>query len=183
MTLTKVVFSGFGGQGIMMMGYALANAVMKDGHEITLLPAYGAEVRGGSANCTIAISDDEIASPVASAPEFIVVMSTPAFLRFQNHIKSGGTLILNSSLIEGETIREDIKVIPVPAGKWALELGDLRVANFVMLGAFARLTGLVTLKSLEESLVSLFPARKAKLLELNQRALRFGYQTIEKEEK
>lgn len=179
--LSKVIFAGFGGQGVMMMGYALAYAALEEGRKVTFLPSYGVEVRGGSANCTVAVSDDEIASPVASAPEFVVVMNTPALVRFQNQVLSGGALFLNSSLTEEKPIRGDIEIIPVPASKWAEEVGDIRAANFVMLGALSRRAGLVGLKSLENVLKTLFPARKSKLIELNRKSLRKGYEEIVKE--
>src|SRR4030042_6022522 len=98
--LVKAVIAGFGGQGILSMGLNLAQAAMLEGKYVTYLPSYGAEVRGGTASCTVAISDEEIASPVASSPEFVVVMNLPSLVRFQNHIQSGGVLFVNSSLVE-----------------------------------------------------------------------------------
>ena len=101
--LIKTVFSGFGGQGVIMMGYLLAMAGMYEEKNVTCLPSYGAEVRGGTANCTVVISTEEIASPVASEPEFAVLMNNPALLLYQNQVQSGGTIFLNSSMIESKT--------------------------------------------------------------------------------
>ncbi len=103
--LVKTIISGFGGQGVLSIGLSLAQAAMLEGKHVTYLPSYGAEVRGGTANCTVAISDEEIASPVASAPEFVVVMNQPSLMRFQNQIQSGGVLFLNSSLVQAEISR------------------------------------------------------------------------------
>ena len=105
--LIKTVFAGFGGQGVLSMGLSLAQAAMREGRNVTYLPSYGAEVRGGTANCTVAISDEEIASPVASSPEFVVAMNQPSMLRFQHQLQSGGMFFLNSSLIDAEVTRDD----------------------------------------------------------------------------
>src|SRR5512135_1686697 len=117
--LIKTIFAGFGGQGVLSMGLNLTQAAMRDGKFVTYLPSYGAEVRGGTANCTVSVSDEEIASPVASAPEFIVAMNQPSVVRFQNQIQSGGLFFLNSSLIEIEPSRGDIEVVKVPASEVA----------------------------------------------------------------
>src|SRR5512136_1824699 len=98
--LIKTVFAGFGGQGVLSMGLGLAQAAMVEGKHVTYLPSYGVEVRGGTANCTVVISDEEIASPVASAPEFVIAMNQPSLVRFQNQVQSGGILFFNSSLIK-----------------------------------------------------------------------------------
>ena len=108
--LIKTIFAGFGGQGVLSMGLSLAQAAMREGKHVTYLPAYGAEVRGGTANCTVAISDEEIASPVASSPEFVVAMNQPSMVRFQHRLQSGGMLLLNSSLIDAQVMRGDIEV-------------------------------------------------------------------------
>jgi 2-oxoglutarate ferredoxin oxidoreductase subunit gamma len=103
---TKTIFAGFGGQGVLMMGYVLALAAMRDGKHVTYLPSYGAEVRGGTANCTVVVSDEEIASPVASSPDFAVVMNKPSLLKYQGLMKSGGLIIMNSSLIDMQPARD-----------------------------------------------------------------------------
>ena len=107
--LIKTIFSGFGGQGIMSTGQTLAKAAMLENKHVTYLPSYGAEVRGGTANCTVTISDDEIASPIASQPDFIVALNQPSFFRFQNLLPSGGFMLFNSSLVEASSAREILK--------------------------------------------------------------------------
>src|SRR4030042_662205 len=132
--LIKTIIAGFGGQGVMSMGLNLAQAALLEAKNVTYLPSYGAEVRGGTANCTVAISDDEIASPVASSPEFVIAMNQPSAVRFQNMIQSGGLFFINSSLVDPNLSRGDIDIIEVPANSTAEKLGNPRGANLVMLG-------------------------------------------------
>jgi 2-oxoglutarate ferredoxin oxidoreductase subunit gamma len=172
--LIKTLFAGFGGQGVMSMGLSLAEAAMLEGKNVTYLPAYGAEVRGGTANCTVVVSDDEIASPVASSPEFVVAMNQPSAVKFQHHIQSGGLFFLNSSLVEADIIRGDIEIVRVAANKIAEDLGSPKSANMVMLGAFIKKSGLVEMKSVMESLKRILSTKK-KLIEINEKALSAGY--------
>ena len=173
--LTKTIFAGFGGQGVLSMGLSLAQAAMQEGKFVTYLPSYGAEVRGGTANCTVAVSDEEIASPVASSPEFVVAMNQPSLVRFQNQLQSGGVLFANSSLVGADAItRGDIDVVNVPANGIAEDLGSPRSANMVMLGAFAGKSNIVALASIVEELSNTFKNRR-KLVAINEQALAAGY--------
>jgi len=172
--LIKMVIAGFGGQGVLSMGLNIAEAAMLEGKTVTYLPAYGAEVRGGTANCTVAISDDEIASPVASSPEFVIAMNQPSAVKFQHHIQSGGLFFLNSSLVEAEIIRGDIEIVRVPANKMAEDLGSPKAANMVMLGAFTKKSGVIKLSNVTEALKHILSAKK-KLIEVNEKALQAGY--------
>ena len=158
----------------MSMGLNLAQAAMLEGKDVTYLPSYGAEVRGGTANCTIVISDEEIASPVASSPEFVIAMNQPSVVRFQNQIQSGGLFFINSSLVELEILRGDINILKVPANKVAEDLGSPKSANMVMLGAFTRKCNLVSLDSVMAALKPTL-GKKQKLLELNEKAVKAGY--------
>jgi len=172
--LIKTVFAGFGGQGVLSMGLNVAQAAMMEGKNVTYLPSYGVEVRGGTANCTVAISDEEIASPVASAPEFVVAMNKPSVVRFQNEIQSGGVLFINSTFIEGEISRGDIEVIMVPAGDIAERLGSPKSANMVMLGAFIKKSNLVSISTVFEELKNTLK-NKESLIDINEKALTAGY--------
>lgn len=172
--LIKTVFAGFGGQGVLSMGLNLAQAALLEGKNVTYLPSYGAEVRGGTANCTVAVSDEEIASPVASSPEFIIAMNQPSMVRFQNQIQSGGVLFVNSSLIETEISRGDVDIIKVPANSIAEQLGSPRSANMVMLGAFTKKSNIVSISSVIEGLKSALK-KKQKLIAVNTEALMAGY--------
>ncbi|MFC1956205.1 2-oxoacid:acceptor oxidoreductase family protein [Chloroflexota bacterium] len=172
--LIKTTFAGFGGQGVLSMGPILAQAAMREDKNVTYLPSYGAEVRGGTANCTVAISDEEIASPVASSPEFIVAMNQPSMVRFQHQLQSGGVFFLNSSLIDAEVMRDDIEVVKLPVNTIAEQLGNPRSANMVMLGAFIKRSNLVKLDTLFEVLKESF-SKKVKLVAVNNEALLAGY--------
>ena len=175
--LVKTVFAGFGGQGVLSMGLNFAQAGMMEGKNVTYLPAYGAEVRGGTANCTVALSDEEIASPVASSPDFVVAMNQPSMIRFQNKVQSGGVLFVNSSLVEAEVSRGDIDVVNIPANKIAEELGNIRTANMVMLGAFIKKTNMVALSSVVAGLMDALKG-KQKLVAINEKALQTGYDIL-----
>jgi 2-oxoglutarate ferredoxin oxidoreductase subunit gamma len=171
----KMIFAGFGGQGVLSMGLNLAQAAMREGKFVTYLPAYGAEVRGGTANCTVAVSDEEIASPVASSPTFIVAMNQPSMVKFQNKIQSGGIFFLNSSLIKAPVNRGDIEIVNVPANEMAEKMENPRSANMIMLGAFVKKSNLVHLQSLIEGLNVALKGNK-KLVAINQKALTAGYE-------
>ena len=172
--LIKTIFAGFGGQGVLSMGLNLAQAAMLEDKNVTYLPSYGAEVRGGTANCTVAISNEEIASPVASSPEFVVAMNRPSMIRFQNQLQSGGVLFINSSLVEAEIPRGDITVVNVPASDIAEEMGSPKSANMVMLGAFIKKSNLVSLTSIVQGLKNTL-GKKQKQMAINEKALQAGY--------
>ena len=172
--LIKTIFAGFGGQGVLSMGLSLAQAAMKEGKHVTYLPSYGAEMRGGTANCTVAISDEEIASPVASSPESVVAMNQPSMVRFQHQLQSGGVFFLNSSLINAEVTRGDIEVLRLPVNTIAEQIGSSRSANMVMLGAFIKKSSLVKPDTLFEVLKETF-GEKGKLVAINKEALLAGY--------
>jgi len=159
------------------MGLSLAQAAMVEGKYVTYLPSYGVEVRGGTANCTVAISDEEIASPVASAPEFVVAMNQPSLIRFQNQVQSGGVLFFNSSLIKAEVSRGDIELVGIPASRIAEGLGSPRSANMVMMGAFIKKSNLVSMATLIEGLKGTLK-NKTKLIAVNRKALMAGYDLL-----
>lgn len=177
--LIKTIFSGFGGQGVLSTGQTLAKAAMLEGRHVTYLPSYGAEVRGGTANCTVTISDDEIASPIASEPEFVVALNQPSFFRFQNLLPSGGFLLFNSSLVEASTARGDIETLGIPITELATDLGNVRVANMIMLGAFIRISSLISFEKLLKNLPEILGAGKARLLKINTKAFETGFNYLE----
>lgn len=172
--LIKTVFAGFGGQGVLSMGLNLTQAAMQEGRFVTYLPAYGAEVRGGTANCTVSISDEEISSPVASSPNFVVALNQPSMLRFQNTIQSGGIMFLNSTLIAMPPNRADIDVVSIPANAVAENIGSIKSANMVILGAFIKRSNLVKLQSLIDGLIVALKGNQ-KLISINKEALNAGY--------
>jgi 2-oxoglutarate ferredoxin oxidoreductase subunit gamma len=179
--LIKTIFAGFGGQGVLSIGRNLAEAGMREGKYVTYLPSYGVEVRGGTANCTVAISDEQIASPVASSPEYVVVMNQPSLVKFQNQLESGGLIFVNSSVATTEVSRGDIDVVSVPATAIAEKMGSPKAANMVMLGAFIKKTKLVGISTISATLGD-SSARKAKSGDIkksgdiNKKALMAGYE-------
>jgi 2-oxoglutarate ferredoxin oxidoreductase subunit gamma len=177
--LIKTIFSGFGGQGVIMMGYLLATGGMVEGKNVTCLPSYGAEVRGGTANCTVVLSTEEIASPVASEPEFAVLMNNPSLFRFQNQVQSGGTIFLNSSMIESRPIRGDLEIFEIPVNDLAKQLKTNKVTNMIMLGAFIKKSGLVSLETMNHVLKDTFGSRNPAILKSNKSALLLGYKYLE----
>jgi len=170
----KTIFSGFGGQGVLMMGYVLATSGMHEDKHVTYLPSYGAEVRGGTANCTVTVSDEPIASPVASFPDLAVLMNTPSLIRFEGGVKSGGTVFLNSDLVDVRPKRRDIEVVSIPVNSIAGRLGNTRGANMVMIGALVQQTGLVSLKSVIKSVKSIFQKKGSKVHKMNTLAIKEG---------
>jgi 2-oxoglutarate ferredoxin oxidoreductase subunit gamma len=176
--LTKTIFAGFGGQGVLMMGYSLAHTAMNQGFQVTFLPSYGAEVRGGTANCTVAVSDEEIASPIASEPDYLVVMNNPSLYTFQNRIAAGGIFFLNSSIIQVRPSRKDIEMYEIPAGEIATGLGNPRVQNVVMMGAYIRKTGLVSPDGYLKSLKQIMGEKKKSVLDVNRKAFTAGYELL-----
>jgi 2-oxoglutarate ferredoxin oxidoreductase subunit gamma len=176
--LIRTIFSGFGGQGVLSMGYTIANAAMLEGRHVTYLPSYGVEVRGGTANCTVVVSDEEIASPVASEPEFVVVMNQPSFVRFQSVLPSGGLVCANSSMIDTSSARGDIEVVAIPTSEIAEQLGTVKVANMVMLGALIGVSNIVSFDFLMKHLSEVLGEGKANMMKLNRSALERGFDYV-----
>lgn len=176
--LVKTIFSGFGGQGVLMMGVSFAHSGMSKGYHVTYLPAYGAEMRGGTANCTVAIADEEIASPVASEPNNLVVMNSPSLFTFQNKVTVGGSIFMNSSIINDEPHRHDVNVFHIPCSDLAQDLGNIRVANTIMMGAFIKISAVVTPEIYLKSLETIMGSKKKSLAELNRKAFMAGFDSV-----
>ncbi len=169
-----VIMSGFGGQGVISAGIILAYAGMTDGKYVTFFPAYGAEMRGGTANCSVIVSDQEIAAPVVSSPDSLIVMNEPSLARFEPALKPKGLLLINSSLVSAIPKRGDLEIGYVPANSIAEEVGTIRCANMVMLGALAKKTGAVKIESIIGCLPKVFSKAKKEILDMNAEALRRG---------
>jgi 2-oxoglutarate ferredoxin oxidoreductase subunit gamma len=176
--MVKTLFAGFGGQGVLMMGQILAQAAMNAGYYVTYLPAYGAEVRGGTANCTVCVSDEEIASPIASELDNLLVLNAPSLSSFQNRIAAGGSLFMNSSIIEAEPSRKGIRTFKIPSSEIAEQLGNTRAANTVMLGAFMKVTGLVEPDTFLSSMAEVMGSKKQSIVEINRKAFTAGYEFL-----
>ena len=171
-----VIIAGFGGQGVLFMGNLLAQAGMEEGYHVTFMPAYGVEMRGGTANCNVILSSDVIGSPITDTPLSGVIMNEASLLRFQDSIKPNGYLFYNSSLVpEGSLTRSDVRVVPVPANDLAMNVGSDQMASLVLLGCFVGLTGIVGQSSLPAAMDEMLPAKvREKFLAPNLAALEEG---------
>jgi 2-oxoglutarate ferredoxin oxidoreductase subunit gamma len=162
----EIICAGSGGQGIVSMGKLLAWAALKNNKFVTYIPSYGAEMRGGTANCSIIISDNEIASPLIANPNNLIVMNNASLDKFEKKLKKNGLLIINSSIIDRKTKRKDIKVLYVNSTEIAEEIGQAKVANMVALGAYIGKTNIVPLRKIEESLPEVFKKSTKELSKL-----------------
>lgn len=171
----KAILAGFGGQGILMMGVVLANAAMREDKQVTYLPSYGAEVRGGTAHCTVSIGDEEIASPIASSPDYLVVMNAPSLAKFQSILRKGGDCLLNISLVHEKSVRKDVQVHEIAASELAEEMGDIRAANMIMLGSFLKISGMVQPETVVEIIEETFSRKSRNVMDRNKEALWTGY--------
>lgn len=176
---TNLIMAGFGGQGLMFIGKLLAYSAMKSGLHVTWIPSYGPEMRGGTANCTVVISSEPVASPVISSPEALIIMNNPSLEAFEPRLKEGGLLFINSNLVTHLPRRKDICVLSVPADELALKAGDRKAANMVMLGAYLSKMQIVGNKEVEAGFKEFFGAKAAKSLDLNLKALNAGEQTMQ----
>jgi 2-oxoglutarate ferredoxin oxidoreductase subunit gamma len=169
-----VIMSGFGGQGIISAGILLAYSGMVDGKNVTFFPAYGAEMRGGTANCSVVVSSEEVASPVVSNPDSLIVMNEPSLTKFEPALRVNGLLLINKSLIASRPKRNDVNVVTIDANKIAEEIGTVKCANMVMLGALINHTQAVSLESMIKTLPKVFPRAKKEIQGMNVVALKRG---------
>lgn len=170
----EIILSGFGGQGIMSIGKNLVEAGVEEGMEVSWVPSYGPEMRGGTANCTVILSDERIGSPLVEHPSEIIVMNRAALSKFEPQVLSGGTVFVNSSIIPNKISRTDLKAVYVPCDEIAAELGNTKVANMVMLGAYIAATKSIKVETIESMIHEMFAGKKAKLIPLNIEALKRG---------
>jgi 2-oxoglutarate ferredoxin oxidoreductase subunit gamma len=176
--LEEVIIAGFGGQGVMLMGRLLAYAGMLEGKNVAWMPSYGPEMRGGTANCTVIISSEEIASPVIPYPRSIIVMNKPSLDKFEATVQKDGLIIINESLIDQKVKRDDVSIVSVPANDLANELGNLKVANMVVLGAYVKKSEVVKLETIFKALEKVLAGRNQKLIDLNKKALKQGEELV-----
>jgi 2-oxoglutarate ferredoxin oxidoreductase subunit gamma len=173
-----ITMAGFGGQGLMFIGKLLAYGAMKEGRNVTWIPSYGPEMRGGTANCTIVISNEEIGSPVIPRPRALIIMNNPSLAAFEQRLQSNGLLLFNSSFVTRPIARKDIRAVSIEANEVAANLGNEKAANMVMLGAYIAYTKVVSEESIVEGLKELF-GKKRDLLETNVRAFEEGTKFVQ----
>jgi 2-oxoglutarate ferredoxin oxidoreductase subunit gamma len=176
--LDEIIIAGFGGQGVLLMGRLIAYAGMLEGKKVAWMPSYGPEMRGGTANCTVIVSSDEVASPVVPNPMTLIAMNKPSLDKFESEVEKGGTIILNESLISQDVKRSDVQVFKVPANEIANELGNLRVANMVALGAYLAASESVKIETIFQALEKTLGNKSAKIVELNKKAIERGEKIV-----
>ncbi|GHU67327.1 2-oxoglutarate ferredoxin oxidoreductase subunit gamma [Clostridia bacterium] len=174
----RILIAGFGGQGVLLMGQLLSKAGMHENLEVCWMPSYGPEMRGGEANCGVVLADEPIGSPLVTEPDVAILMNRPSLDKFESAIAPGGMLLYNSSLIDREPERTDVQVYDVPCNDIAVKIGNARVANMVMLGAFNQLTNLLPMDSLLDALRETLGAGKEHLIPINQQALNAGAESV-----
>jgi 2-oxoglutarate ferredoxin oxidoreductase subunit gamma len=172
----EIIIAGFGGQGVLFGGQVVAYAAMDAGKEVTWIPSYGPEMRGGTANCTVVIADEEIGSPMVEHPPLAIALNLPSFDKYEQELQSGGTLIVNKSMVDRPAKRTDIKVVFVPCNEIAEEVGDKKLLTVVAVGALLTALTELSLDDVKKALEGHMPARHKDLLSKNLEALRRGYE-------
>jgi len=171
----EIILAGFGGQGVLLIGKLLTYAGMNAGLEVTWMPAYGPEMRGGTCNCTVVLSDRQVGSPISRSPHAAIVLNLQSIDKFEPAIRPGGIMVMNTSLINRPAHRTDITVVPVPANQIAQEAGTAKAANMVALGAYIGASGIVDLQRVKDILAETFAGRQ-KVVAINQTALDRGFE-------
>lgn len=171
----NILIAGFGGQGVLFAGKFLAYKGLLEGKEISWLPSYGPEMRGGTANCSVIVSDSPVGSPIVSNPDILIAMNLPSFDKYENCANAGGYIFADSTLISKKTAREDVKAFYIPATQMAKDLDVPTLANMILMGKVIKETGVVSFDEMREALGKVVSAKRAELLELNLKALEAGY--------
>jgi 2-oxoglutarate ferredoxin oxidoreductase subunit gamma len=177
----EIIISGFGGQGVLFAGQVIAYAAMDSGMDVTWIPSYGPEMRGGTANCTVVIADHEIGSPLVKNPPLVIALNLPSYDKYEPLMQAGGTLVVNQSMVDRGAKREDINTVFVSANEIAEEIGDKKLTNMVTVGALLAALPEVTIESLGSVLKAHLPARHQHLLPKNSEALRKGFESAKKQ--
>ena len=172
----NILIAGFGGQGILFAGKVLAYEGLVEGRQLSWLPSYGPEMRGGTCNCNVILSDDPVGSPIVSKPDILMVMNLPSLDKYEDTVVPGGWIFLDSTLIEREVRRTDVNVVRVPATELAGKIGLPTLANMVMLGKIIERTGVVNFDELDEALHHVVSAKRPQLMDMNKLALKTGYE-------
>ena len=175
----ETIMAGFGGQGLLFSGKVLAHAALIEGRELSWLPSYGPEMRGGTCNCSVIISDEPVGSPIIAHPNVLMVMNGPSIDKFEPAVAAGGTVFVDSSLISRKVARDDVEAVYIPATEMAKDMGAAGLANMILLGAIVRRTGCVKSETVTQALKEVISARKADLLGLNLKAVELGEKYIE----
>ena len=175
MKTTNLLIAGFGGQGVLFAGKFLAYKGLLEGKQLSWLPSYGPEMRGGTANCSVIISDEPVGSPIVSKPDVLMAMNLPSLDKYEGDTVSGGTILVDSTLIERKVAREDVTAFYIPATRMAKEAGFPTLANMIMIGKLIKETGMVSYDGIKDALSKVVSAKHADLLDINLKAIEMGY--------
>ena len=176
---TRIIFAGSGGQGIQFSGKQMAKTGMYVGKNVTFLPSYGPEMRGGTANCSVIISDEPVGSPIVSNPDVLMVMNLPSLDKYESATVAGGKIFVDSTLIERKVERTDVEAFYIPATRLAKDAGFPTLANMIMVGKLIKETGMVSYEGIRDALSKVVSAKHADLLEINLKAIETGYNYAE----
>ena len=171
----EIVIAGFGGQGILFSGKVMVYAGMMDGHQVSWLPSYGPEMRGGTANCSVILSDSPVGSPIITTPDVLIAMNLPSLQKFVDDVVPGGKIFIDSTLIDAKVERTDVEVFYIPATQLAKDAGFATLSNMVLIGKVMKECDAVTFEGNKETLETFIPAKKANLIDVNCQALQTGY--------
>ena len=173
----KIIIAGFGGQGVLSLGQFIAYAAMYENMEVSWLPSYGPEMRGGTSNCSVVVSDKPIGSPIIATPDTLIALNKPSLDKFIDKVRPGGLVIVNSSLIKDKVARDDVRVLYINANEIALEAGSPKTANIVVLGAFIKMTNILKAEDVKNTIGKIF-AKKPKVIPMNHVAFDLGYNFV-----
>ena len=175
MSTTQILIAGFGGQGVLFAGKLLAYKGLVSDKQVSWLPSYGPEMRGGTANCSVIISDEPVGSPIVSKPDILVAMNLPSLQKYENDVVSGGIIIVDSTLISKKVEREDVTTYYIPATKIAKDEGYSTLANMILMGKLMKASDMLGFDGIEETVKKVVPPKKANLIDINIKALKTGY--------
>lgn len=175
----RIMIAGFGGQGVLLMGQLIAQGAMDEGKYVSWLPSYGPEMRGGTANCSIIISDDKIGSPIVDRPDILIAMNAPSVDKYENAVAAGGDIYIDSSLVSKKVERTDTDVYYVPATRLASENNLTGLANMIIIGSVIRHSGIIPYENIEKAMKKVVSAKKQELFDLNMKAVEIGYNYTE----
>jgi 2-oxoglutarate ferredoxin oxidoreductase subunit gamma len=172
---SKILFAGFGGQGILFSGKFLAYEGLLEDRQVSWLPSYGPEMRGGTASCSVILSDSPIGSPIVNTPNILIAMNLPSYDKYENTVEKGGKVFVDSSLVARSAERDDVDTYFIPATRLASDNGMPTLANMIILGKVIKETGVMPLENVERTLKKVISAKRADMLELNLKAIKIGY--------
>lgn len=175
----RIIIAGSGGQGILFLGKVIAYAAMKANKEVTWFPSYGAEMRGGTANCMVVVSDELIGSPIVKNADYLLALNQSSYKKFINRVVPDGILIYDASIIQNSNSRGDIKIFPVEASKEAALIFNPKLANMILLGAFVKISNIVTIDTVLQTLEEIIPLKRKEMIEVNKKLVLRGYSILE----